>query len=375
MEQLDSLDRYQSDVMERWASPNDFARVDLVCADLLKKGFTVEAIKYMERVQSLTGAIVTRLKAKLKADRAENEADHKAAEEQASLLAGEEGSKVGAPGAGGPTGASGGGSGLLRKAMAGARVKGADGKGSTISKVFTPKLVAKIKAVAAVSSMAKSMSERHEHQKRYHDHPREDATRLREARKQNDELQKKLARLDRQVRDHQMELEEKERSLDATRKRVNQRGTELMSATARVELLEKKNQNLEDRVGGLKMMAEKYQEDAKKARTWATKLHSKLSKEQEASKDQGSVELLEEEVKEVRGEMRKQTTLLKVKDRLLAESREHHQKGLEKVKAELEDLRQKLEHSEKRAKELGGDSSAPGGAKTLKKKKKSPYEA
>ena len=307
--------------MERWASPNDFARVDLVCADLLKKGFTVEAIKYMERVQSLTGAIVTRLKAKLKADRAENEADHKAAEEQASLLAGEEGSKVGAPGVGGPTGASGGGSGLLRKAMAGARVKGADGKGSTISKVFTHKLVAKIKAVAAVSSMAKSMSERHEHQKRYHDHPREDATRLREARKQNDELQKKLARLDRQVRDHQMELEEKERSLDATRKRVNQRGTELMSATARVELLEKKNQNLEDRVGGLKMMAEKYQEDAKKARTWATKLHSKLSKEQEASKDQGSVELLEEEVKEVRGEMRKQTTLLKVKDRLLAECR------------------------------------------------------
>jgi len=360
-------------VQERWASPNDFARVDLVCADLLKKGFTVEAIKYMERVQSLTGAIVARLKAKLKADRAENEADQKAAEEQASLLAGEEGSKAGAPGAGGPAAASGGGGTLLRKAMAGARAKGADGKGSTISKVFTPKLVAKIKAVAAVSSMAKSMSENH--QKRYHDHPREDATRLREARKQNDELQKKLSRLDRQVRDHQMELEEKERSLDATRKRVNQRGTELMSATARVELLEKKNQSLEDRVGGLKMMAEKYQEDAKKARTWATKLQSKLSKEQDASKDQGSVELLEEEMQEVRGEMRKQTTLLKVKDRLLAESREHHQKGLGKVKAELEDLRQKLEQSEKRVKELGGDSSAPGGAKALKKKKKSPYEA
>ena len=148
-----------------------------------------------------------------------------------------------------------------------------------------------------------------------------------------------------------------------------------MSATARVELLEKKNQSLEDRVGGLKMMAEKYQEDAKKARTWATKLQSKLSKEQDASKDQGSVELLEEEMQEVRGEMRKQTTLLKVKDRLLAESREHHQKGLGKVKAELEDLRQKLEQSEKRVKELGGDSSASGGAKALKKKKKSPYEA
>ena len=124
-----------------------------------------------------------------------------------------------------------------------------------------------------------------------------------------------------------------------------------------------------------KMMAEKYQEDAKKARTWATKLQSKLSKEQDASKDQGSVELLEEEMQEVRGEMRKQTTLLKVKDRLLAESREHHQKGLGKVKAELEDLRQKLEQSEKRVKELGGDSSASGGAKALKKKKKSPYEA
>ena len=373
MEQLESLDRYQADVMERWASPNDFARVDLVCADLLKKGFTVEAIKYMERVQALTGTIVARLKAKQKADRVENEADQKAAEEQASLLAVKEGAKAGTPGGGAGAGAGAGGGSLMRNALAkSARGKEGGGKGSTITRVFTPKLVAKIKAVAAVSSMAKSVSE--SHQRQYHDHHREDATRLREARKQNDELQKKLARLDRQVRDHQTELEEKERSLDATRKRVNQRGTELMSSTARVELLEKKNQNLEDRVGGLKMMAEKYQEDAKKARTWAAKLQSKLSKEQEASKDQGSMELLEEEIKEVRGEMRKQVTLLKVKDRLLAESREHHQKALAKVQVELDEVKAKLEAAEKRGKGLAGDASE-GGTKTLKKKKKSPYEA
>lgn len=44
-DQIESLDKMSSDVMERWTSPNDFARVDLVCAELLKRGSFVDALR------------------------------------------------------------------------------------------------------------------------------------------------------------------------------------------------------------------------------------------------------------------------------------------------------------------------------------------
>eukprot|EP00740_Mantoniella_antarctica_P008434 CAMPEP_0181384780 /NCGR_PEP_ID=MMETSP1106-20121128/22172_1 /TAXON_ID=81844 /ORGANISM="Mantoniella antarctica, Strain SL-175" /LENGTH=72 /DNA_ID=CAMNT_0023504723 /DNA_START=81 /DNA_END=296 /DNA_ORIENTATION=- len=51
------------DVMERWTSPNDFARVDLVCAELLKRGSFVDALRYMERVEDVTRVICQKLRA------------------------------------------------------------------------------------------------------------------------------------------------------------------------------------------------------------------------------------------------------------------------------------------------------------------------
>eukprot|EP00227_Mantoniella_beaufortii_P006091 CAMPEP_0197612816 /NCGR_PEP_ID=MMETSP1326-20131121/58011_1 /TAXON_ID=1155430 /ORGANISM="Genus nov. species nov., Strain RCC2288" /LENGTH=138 /DNA_ID=CAMNT_0043181617 /DNA_START=249 /DNA_END=661 /DNA_ORIENTATION=+ len=61
-DQIESLDRMSSDVMERWTSANDFARVDLVCAELLKRGSFVDALKYMERCEQVTRLICQKLR-------------------------------------------------------------------------------------------------------------------------------------------------------------------------------------------------------------------------------------------------------------------------------------------------------------------------
>mmetsp|Transcript_32426 Transcript_32426/g.62303 ORF Transcript_32426/g.62303 Transcript_32426/m.62303 type:complete len:645 (+) Transcript_32426:491-2425(+) len=62
--QLNSLDRHFSDNLERWNKAEDFSKVDLVCAELIKKGGYGEALKYMERVKKLVDQLTSTLREK-----------------------------------------------------------------------------------------------------------------------------------------------------------------------------------------------------------------------------------------------------------------------------------------------------------------------
>ncbi|KAK3239089.1 hypothetical protein CYMTET_50958 [Cymbomonas tetramitiformis] len=63
-DQLGSLDKQFNEVLDRWSSPQDFAKVDLVCAELLKKGSFTDTLKYMERVRGLVEVICAKLRPK-----------------------------------------------------------------------------------------------------------------------------------------------------------------------------------------------------------------------------------------------------------------------------------------------------------------------
>ena len=52
-EQLAALDALQREVQARWRSPDDFARIDLVVADLMHRGAHAEAVRYLEKASSM----------------------------------------------------------------------------------------------------------------------------------------------------------------------------------------------------------------------------------------------------------------------------------------------------------------------------------
>jgi len=60
-EQIGSLQKYQDNVVSRWSSTNDFDKVDLVCAELLKNDNFTAAVQYMERVRTLVDSILLKL--------------------------------------------------------------------------------------------------------------------------------------------------------------------------------------------------------------------------------------------------------------------------------------------------------------------------
>lgn len=64
-QQLDSLDSASVEVIERWSSTNDFAKVDLVCGELLKQGLFTDALKYMDRVRGLCDLVCAKLRRKI----------------------------------------------------------------------------------------------------------------------------------------------------------------------------------------------------------------------------------------------------------------------------------------------------------------------
>eukprot|EP00238_Polyblepharides_amylifera_P012660 CAMPEP_0196585954 /NCGR_PEP_ID=MMETSP1081-20130531/52679_1 /TAXON_ID=36882 /ORGANISM="Pyramimonas amylifera, Strain CCMP720" /LENGTH=564 /DNA_ID=CAMNT_0041907673 /DNA_START=210 /DNA_END=1904 /DNA_ORIENTATION=- len=63
-EHLEALDRQCSETMDRWAAPQDFSKIDLVCAELLKKGSFGDALEYMEKVKKVVEQLCLKLRAK-----------------------------------------------------------------------------------------------------------------------------------------------------------------------------------------------------------------------------------------------------------------------------------------------------------------------
>ena len=51
-------------VLEKWSSESDFSKVDVVCAEFIRRGAYKDAIQYMERVGSIVHTIINKLRQK-----------------------------------------------------------------------------------------------------------------------------------------------------------------------------------------------------------------------------------------------------------------------------------------------------------------------
>lgn len=329
-EQIKSLESYQADVLDRWHSPSDFGRVDLVCADLLKKGSILEAVKYMERVRGLMDLIVTKLKSKVQ------------------VVDPNTGDVVGGMKSTVP----------LAKTQA-PKVQWADKEKEQQEqrRTFKPRrpsaLNLKKKAKPGVLQ--------------------EDLGKVRELQAANRELKDKMAKVEKRLADTKTRVEERDRALEITRERLNGRTMEAQSQTSRLQLLEKQKLDLKDKVDGLTALLKSTEEDFKRASKQAASMRSKLMQHDNQNKvgdlkSRGK----DQEIEELQGKLKSQNFKLKGVEKLLAESKGHHAKKVEGLQARVKELEGALAERDKKVQYLQSTVASSGKAK--KKGKKGPYE-